>query len=278
MAARRLKEIGLGSSRIGVERREMGVDHWEEFRSELADAELIDCTDLLEGVRNVKTPGEIALLSQAVEIQDQAHLDVFARAKPGDTEKHLHTQIIAAMLDLGAESAHGMMQCSATPMTYGGEGQTPINRGDALRTDYVCYFNGYAANLSRMAVMGPPTEEQQRMYSVLVKVHRATIEQALFPGNEVSAVHAFVKGQFESAGFEWNKSLVGHSVGVWWHQEEPMFVPNENRRLKAGMVVCLEPILEAFWHLQDQLLITNDGPELLSAAFDTDELYVMGGS
>jgi hypothetical protein len=44
-----------------------------------------------------------------------------------------------------------------------------------------------------------------------------------------------------------------------------MFVPNENRQLKAGMAVCLEPFLEAFWHLQNQLLITNDGPELLSA-------------
>jgi len=31
------------------------------------------------------------------------------------------------------------------------------------------------------------------------------------------------------------------------------------------MAVCLEPFLEAFWHLQNQLLITNDGPELLSA-------------
>jgi Xaa-Pro aminopeptidase len=278
MAARQLKEMGLGRARIGVERRELGADHWDEFSSELADAELIDCTDLLESVRNVKTAGEIALLRQAVDIQDQAHLDVFAEGRPGVTEKQLHTKMVAAMLELGAESAHGMLQCSETPMTYGGEGQTPINRGDAIRTDYVSYYKGYAANLSRMAVMGPPSEDQQRMYSVLRNVHRATIENALFPGNEVRSVHAFVKSQFEAAGFEWNKSLVGHSIGVWWHQEEPMFVPGEQRQLRAGMVVCLEPILEMFWHLQDQILITDDGPELMSAAFDTSELFVIGGS
>lgn len=237
---------------------------------------MIDCTDLLESVRNVKTPGEIALLQQAVKIQDQAHLEVFSQAGPGDTERQLHARMVGRMLELGAASAHGMLQSSRTPMTYGGEGDVPIERGVAVRTDYVCYYEGYAANLSRMAVMGQPSQEQRDHYGALLQTHRATIQQTLVAGTPVNRIHAFVKQQFEAAGFPWNKSLVGHSIGVWWHQEEPMFVPHETRALRANMVVCLEPILEDFWHLQDQVLITEDGPELMSSDFDTSALFVMG--
>ncbi|MEZ4570878.1 MAG: hypothetical protein R2849_11240 [Thermomicrobiales bacterium] len=50
----------------------------------------------------------------------------------------------------------------------------------------------------------------------------------------------------------------------------------ETRELRPGMVVCLEPILDGFWHLQDEILITDNDPELLSTMFDTSRLYEMG--
>jgi Xaa-Pro dipeptidase len=274
--ARDLRARGLSTGRIGVERREFGVDNWQAFTAELPDAELVDVTDLLESVRNIKTEAEIALMRRAVEIQDEAHLDVFRTANRGDTEKKLHARMIAALLRLGAESAHGMLQASTNPVTYGGEGAVPIERGVAVRTDYVCYYQGYPANLSRMAVMGTPSAEQVARYQTLLGVHRATIEQMLRPGIAASAVWHFVRDRFNDAGFEWNVGLVGHSTGVWWHQEEPMLVPNESRTLRSGMVVCLEPILEGFWHLQDQILITDADPIILSDRFGIDRLFVMG--
>jgi Xaa-Pro aminopeptidase len=184
--------------------------------------------------------------------------------------------MIASMLRLGAESAHGMLQASVNPVTYGGEGATAIERGVAVRTDYVCYVQGYAANLSRMAVMGAPTAEQRARYRTLRDIHRETIATMLRPGVEARAVYGFVRERLSGAGYPNVAGLVGHSIGVWWHQEEPMLTPNEARQLRAGMVVCLEPILDGFWHLQDEILIRDDGPELLSTRFNTDELHVLG--
>ena len=46
-----LAERGLAAGRIGVERREIGVQQWDELVAALPDAELIDCTDALEAVR-----------------------------------------------------------------------------------------------------------------------------------------------------------------------------------------------------------------------------------
>jgi hypothetical protein len=42
------------------------------------------------------------------------------------------------------------------------------------------------------------------------------------------------------------------------------------------MVVCLEPALLGFWHIQDQFVITERDPVLLSDKFDVSKLFVMG--
>jgi Xaa-Pro aminopeptidase len=276
LAGALLAERGLARGRVGVERRELSAAHWDELRAALPHAELLDCTDLLEGVRNIKTPGELALLRRSAAIQDQAHLEVFGSARPGDSERELHARMIAALLRLGADSAHGMLQASTNPVTYGGEGDTPIERGVAVRTDYVSYLDGYAANLSRMAVMGRPSAAQAARYAALHAVHIETIATMLRPGIPAQAVYAFARDRLVAAGSGQVAGLVGHSTGVWWHQEEPMLVPGETRPLRPGMVLCLEPILDGFWHLQDEILITDGDPELLSTGFDTGRLFEMG--
>jgi Xaa-Pro aminopeptidase len=136
-------------------------------------------------------------------------------------------------------------------------------------------LEGYAANLSRMAVMGLPSPEQERLYATLLGVHRATLAD-LRPGMEAREVYHRFRERMAAVGHPAVAGLVGHSIGVWWHQEEPMLVPSEPRPLRAGMVICLEPILDGFWHLQDEALVTEGEPELLSTGFDTDRLYVMG--
>lgn len=267
---------GLGSQRIGIERRELGVDHWQELQEALPNAELVDCTDLLESVRNIKTPVELERIKAAIEIQDEAHLKICSEARPGDTERDLHARIIGRMLENGADSAHGMLQASTTKATYGGEGDTPVQPGVVVRTDYVCYYQGYAANLSRMAVMGPASTSQAERYETLRDIHQSTIQTMLRPGKTAESVYDFGIDGLTRARSTVTAGLIGHSIGVWWHQEEPMLVPGERRVLRPGMVVCLEPILDGFWHLQDQILITDDEPQILSTMFDTGRLYEMG--
>jgi Xaa-Pro aminopeptidase len=64
-------------------------------------------------------------------------------------------------------------------------------------------------------------------------------------------------------------------VGAWWHQQEPYIVPTCHQTLEAGMVLALEPHV-GYWHLQDLIEITADGPRLLSDRFNTDEMFVVG--
>jgi Xaa-Pro aminopeptidase len=276
LAAAVVRDHGVAHGRIGVERSMLTATSRETLDVALPGAELIDCTGLLDRLRQRKTDAEVAIMRNAAHAQDAAHLDVFRRARPGDTERELHARMLEALTLQGADSAHGMMQSSRNPITYGGESELPVESGDLVRTDYVSYHEGYAANLSRMAVMGDASSDQEEMYALLLRVHRETIANALRPGVRASEVYAFVRDRFVAAGFPSVASLVGHGIGVWWHQEEPMLIPTEEQALEAGMVVCLEPILDGYWHVQDEVVITEAGSELVSDGFQTDELFRLG--
>jgi Xaa-Pro aminopeptidase len=55
-----------------------------------------------------------------------------------------------------------------------------------------------------------------------------------------------------------NSMLAGHSVGAWWHQQEPVISRDNPRRLEEGMVIAMEPHINN-WHIQDMLLIGRMG-------------------
>jgi methionine aminopeptidase len=96
----------------------------------------------------------------------------------------------------------------------------------------------------------------------------------LKPGVPAKNVFHYVSSELVSAGYPPARALVGHCLGVVWHQEEPILTAAEERELKAGMVVCLEPEISDYC-LQDEIFITDRGPILLSDRVATDEMLMI---
>jgi Xaa-Pro aminopeptidase len=57
-----IKKSGLERERIGVEKNYVSATHWEEIRALLPQVQLVDCVTMMDEVRWIKTPREIALL------------------------------------------------------------------------------------------------------------------------------------------------------------------------------------------------------------------------
>jgi Xaa-Pro aminopeptidase len=137
----------------------------------------------------------------------------------------------------------------------------------------VSYYHGYPGHQSRTVVLGEPSAEQRRTYRLMRDIYRRTIDQCQV-GVKASAIHAFAAQQFHAHGYTARVSLVGHGVGPWWHQQEPYIVGTCHQELEAGMVLALEPHV-GYWHIQDMVLVTPDGPTLLSDRLNTDEMFVI---
>jgi len=204
---------------------------------------------------------------------DDAYFEVFPTIRPGDTEREVHSRIVASCLRRGFGWVHGILNTSTNPILYGGEGDARFERGDLVRTDYVAYLDGYPGHQSRMAVVGRPTEAQRRGYALTRDVHRMTIDRCR-PGVLASDVYTSVVEAFGKHGETYTASMVGHSVGPWFHQQEPILSIHRPVPLEDGMVLAIEPY-RGSWHIQDMIVVRPSGPELISPKFSIDELFVI---
>jgi Xaa-Pro aminopeptidase len=268
-----LEAAGLSRERVGFEKSFVSAAHWEEVQRGLPGLQMVDCTRMMDEVRWVKTPGEVARLKVGADLLDDAYLEVFQTIRPGDTERLIHSRLIASCLRRGANWAHGILNASTNLIPYAGESDTPFLRGNVIRTDYVAYVDGYPGHQSRNAVMGPPSAEQRRDYEITRDIYRATIDRCR-PGVRAGEVYEFVVKEFARHGWAYTSALVGHGVGCWWHQQEPVLARGSDIALEEGMVLALEPAKD-YLHIQDMVVVRAGAPELISDKFSTDQMFVI---
>jgi Xaa-Pro aminopeptidase len=270
-----LSDLGFASSPVGFDKNFVGAGFWEDVSRRLPGLEMRDCSTLMDDARLIKTPAEIELFRSGARLLDQAFAEVLPTVRAGEFEREVHARMIAGCLSRGAEFAHGILNSDRNPVIYCGESDFAFARGDIVRTDYLAYLQGYPGHQSRNAVIGKPSPRQETDYAKYYDIYRATAER-LRPGTSVGELYEFVVQRFAKAGWTYEAGLVGHSVGPWWHQQEPIFCRGGREPLQPGMVVALEPYL-AHWHCQDMFLITDSAPTLLSPDFDTSRMLVIDG-
>lgn len=272
--ARALSDLKLDRAAVGFDKNFVGAGYWDDIARKLPDMKMHDCGALMDRARLIKTPEEVAKFRAGATLLDAAFAEVLPTVRAGELEREVHARIIAACLRRGAEFAHGILNSERNPAIYCGESDFAFVRGDIVRTDYLAYLDGYPGHQSRTAVIGPPSQAQLADYEKYHALYLATADR-LRPGVSVGELYDFVVGAFAKVGWTYTAGLVGHSVGAWWHQQEPIFCRGGRDVLEPGMVVALEPYL-AHWHLQDLFLITEGAPELLSPDLDTRSMLVAG--
>lgn len=268
-----MREAGLDKARVGFENDYVSARDWALVQRELPQLHMTDCTALMDRVRWVKTPGEVHKIRQAADLLDDVYLEVFGRIRPGDTERKVHADMIATCLSKGFEWAHGILNTDKNTIAYAGESDTVISPGDVIRTDYVAYLGGYAGHQSRNVIIGEPTPLQREEYRINLEIYRATIDRCR-AGAVVHDIYQFVMDAFTQNQWAYKSLLVGHGVGAWWHQQEPILRRGSEIVLEEGMVLALEPHKD-YWHVQDMVLVQQGAPILLSPKFNTDQPFIV---
>ena len=268
-----IEEAGLAKARIGFERDGLAAAHWDEINRALPYLDMFDCSRMMDEVRWIKTEAEIDQQKQAADLLDEALAEVFPTIRPGDTEREVHARMIAALTRKGAGFVHGILNSSSNQVMYGGESDVVFRQGDFVRNDYLAYFNGCPGHQSRLAVLGNPSPEQGAGYNLTLDVHRKTIDKCR-PGVTAGEIYEFVASEFGRKGIDYAASLVGHGMGPWFHQQEPVLRRNGDIALEKGMILAIEP-QRLHWHLQDLILVTDGTPRLISTKFSTDGPFVI---
>ncbi|MBX5469559.1 MAG: aminopeptidase P family protein [Thermoleophilaceae bacterium] len=266
-----LRERGLGSASIGVEIGYLTHADYERFREALPDADLRPVDALWQDLRMLKTGSEIDAIRHIGQAAQRITEECVKLVSVGSTERELGNLITERYHQAGGDALTMLVVGSGERSAHLNAPPTDrvLRPGDIVRTDVIGTAGHYYSDVARTAIVGEPTAEQRKVYGLLYDVHRRCLE-ALRPGAISSDIYAIYHDAMTEAGLP-AYHFVGHGLGVTLH-EEPFINPLTSIPLEEGMVLCIEPLTsvegEFGMQIEDEVLITADGFELLTEASD----------
>jgi len=275
-----LREKGLAEGRIGIEGRRLGAGYYQELSEALPKARLEVCDWLFDQVRSIKTKGEIERFGEAGRATERAIVEAFREARVGDTERDLLRVIKDKAALFGSTGiVFGTMAVADNSwQPHPAARDRALDRGDLVRVDFGASWEGYGSDVARMGVVGEPSKIQADTYKKVREVQRTTIE-FMKPGVPACDVYNCVVETYSKFGIEYPGPHCGHGFGFEVH-ETPKLHPYNQRELRPNMLLCIEPVHFSEevggYQLEDLVLITETGSEILTNYEDTQELFVIG--
>lgn len=164
-----------------------------------------------------------------------------------------------------------------------------LGEGDIVSLDAGVIYKGYHSDAARTHGVGEISPEAGRLIQVTKECFFEGIKYAKI-GNHLNDISSAIQAYAESFGYGVVRDLMGHGIGSHLHEDPE--VPNFARkrkgiRLQTGMTLAVEPMINAGrydvrwldddWtvitkdgslsaHYENTILITEDGPEILSKA------------
>ncbi len=274
-----LWEKGLSAGRIGIEPGYLSSEHYAELKSVLPEASFVSCEDLFSKVRMIKTPAELEVLRRGAVATEHALMATYSTVHAGESERDLVTRLGGNILQAGAELPAFLYLTIGPNTGHAHPDPTPlqVREGDLVKTDCGGYFSGYYSDIGRTAVVGRATPEQRSIYDRLMEVHKATIE-AMRPGVPASEVFDVAAQGYRRVDIPFGLAFAGHGVGLYIH-ESPMLAANDHTMLQPNMVFAVETRVrwpgEQGFHIEDMVVISDDGPEIVTTFMNTNELMVL---
>ena len=200
-----------------------------------------------------KTPRELEIMREAGRIVALAHEEVKKHIKPGVTTKQLDTVIRKFILDAGATpSFYGYNNFPGNAcisvneeVVHGIPKSRMLKDGDIVSVDIGAKYRGYHGDSAWTYPVGKISEEATLLLKVTEESLYKGLEQAI-AGNRVSDISHAIQNYAEKYNFTIVRELSGHGVGQNLH-EDPHVVnfgpPNKGPRLKAGMTLAIEPMV-----------------------------------
>ena len=274
-AARGLGTVGLELS-LGTQAADRMVGEPTTYPKAWFDAwpEALDATPLLNAARAVKTPQELERMRIANEIAAAAMEHVKASLEPGMTESEAAALWLGHVHGAGTrrgdvDLALGFSLVWSGPgiRTFTATSDRPVQANEPTLFEIWVCVDGYWCDHTKNVCPGELEPRYDELLEQLLGVYRAALDH-LRPGASLAELDRLVRAGIEAAGYPGQPSHpIAHGVGARAH-EPPYAHQAGGGTIEENMVLAIEPGI--YWpgggglRLEDNFLVTKDGPEQLS--------------
>ncbi|MEO6910643.1 MAG: type I methionyl aminopeptidase [Edaphobacter sp.] len=244
----------------------------------------------------IKSPAEIEKMRISGKALRQVHDAVAPFVKPGATTMDLENAAVRKIAELHTIAAfkgyHGYPAALCTSVNdevvHGIPSEKRVlNEGDIVSIDCGVIIDGFYSDAAVTYAVGKVSPATQKLLDVTLASLEAAIQQCQV-GGRLFDISAAVQDLCEAEGFGVVRDFVGHGIGKSMHEDPqvPNFGPvGKGPRLKAGMVLAIEPMINAGgpevrvlkdgWtavtvdgsysaHFEHTVALTKDGPRVLT--------------
>ena len=259
-----LVDLVAATGRLGLEAEHVSWAAQQGYAQAFA-AELVATSGVVEGLRLVKDPGEVARIEAAADIASEALADVMTLLGTAPTETEFGLALDTEMRRLGADGPS-----FETIVAAGPNGGYPHHRpdgrriveGDLLVVDFGALVDGYHSDMTRTITIGDPSPERAELVALVTEAEARGVA-AVRAGVDAKAVDAACRDHITAAG--WGDRFThgtGHGVGLLIH-EAPWVNATSTDVLAEGTIVTVEPGVYrgalGGARVEDTVIVTSDG-------------------
>jgi Xaa-Pro aminopeptidase len=266
------RKIAPNARRIGVETAFIPANSTAVIRKAFAHSELVDALFVLERLRAIKTPEELAKLKIASDAVIDSMESVFKQFGPGATKAEMTEALRREETMRGLTFDYCLITVGPS-LNRAPSDQRWQNKGDVLSLDSGGNYHGYIGDVCRMGVIGEPDAE---LIDLLAEVE--TIEQASMKPIRAGAlgkeIYAAANVPLQKSKLHNHIEFLAHGMGLVSHEAPrltntgpvPYDAYDAERPLETGMVVSVETTLKhpqrGFIKLEDTVVVTPTGFEV----------------
>lgn len=273
-----MKELGLDTKRIGVEMDNyyFSARAFESLKKGLPSATFVDGDLIVNWVRIVKSPNEVALQRKAgkiVELAMQAAIDAMgAGVRECDVVAAIYNAQIRGTEEFGGDYA------SIVPLLPAGEtagaphltwSDNPYADNTVVAVEIAGCHQRYHCPMARTISIGTPTDDVKKTAEITVEGLTAALEMAK-PGNTCEQMEAAWNNVLQKYGF-FKESRIGYSMGLNyppdWGEHTASIRPGDKTVFEPGMTFHCIPgmYLDNYGvSISQSFVITENGHEQLS--------------
>lgn len=276
-----IAERGWSRRRIGLEMDTAPLTPRcvERLRLALPDASWVDGERLVNGVRLIKSPQEIAYMREAAKLSERAMDVATGMIASGVRECEVAAAIHAALIAGQSDYAGHFTMNGGLSMPSGAKASAPhlswtsgrFKSGEATNIELGGCRHGYHAGLSRTVFVGQPGEKLLACEALAVEGLNAALDQAR-AGITCGEIAESWNRRLRRAGFE-KESRIGYSIGIGYPTHSWI---ERAASLQVGDVTVLRPnmtfhLILGMWMpdwgfiLSETFRVTEGAPEVFAS-------------
>lgn len=240
---RRLKDEFSGRA-IGIDEHNLKASTWLELRKNLG-REPRNAAAFCNRPRRIKDPEEIAKLSRAAAIAEEALAATLPRLQPGIRESDLAAELEFQIRRAGGEGAAFPLIFASGPrsaLPHGVASARIIAPGDPVTIDFGAVYQGYHSDQTCTFFLGEPESEQARVYQALYRAQQEGMRALAKAPLRARELDRIVRQVLAGEGLgDYFSHGTGHGIGLEIHEAPSISPGGADDTLEPGMVFTIEP-------------------------------------